>query len=188
MRNGYQETRITFAASDVPDLYAIHQMVMAITDGDKTISFAPVGLDFGGRMVVALRALPLMVMPGGMKTEEKHVEEGQSFAIHAGVRLVKRSDCGERMPKVEEAVKKWTSVMDAGGFQVADTRMVESAIAFHHQRLNKQIRLPFWAVSSTLTVVDAEKAAETMVRGVGRSRGLGFGMLMTLAPAQQIAA
>lgn len=186
VRNHYQEALITFAVEDVSDLYAIHQRVKVVTDGDKAITYAPVGLDREGRMVVALRALPGVDMPGcttqgdgiGITVEPKSVKDGMSFTIHAGVRLVKQTRCGERMPTVEEAMEKWTSAVTAGGFLADDTRMVESNIAFFHKRLNQQTRLPFWAVSGTLTVVDAEKAAGTMVRGIGRSRGLGFGMLM----------
>lgn len=173
----YCETGISFAAKDVPDLYAIHQRVMVVTDGDKAISYAPVGLDREGFMVVKLRALPGVEMPDGIAVERKPVKNGTSFTIQAGVRLVKRSDCGERMPTEDEALEKWTRAVTAGGFQVEHTRMVESAMSFYHRRLDSHTRLPFWLVTSTLTVVDAEKAAETMVRGVGRSRGLGFGML-----------
>lgn len=177
---GYLESIIAFAAKDVPDLYAIHQRVMAVTGGDKAITYAPIGSDREGRMTVALRALPGMLMPDGIATERKPVKDGMSFMIRTGVRLVKRSDRGERMPTVDEALEKWTHAVTDGGFQVESVRMAESAIAFHHKRLNQQTRLPFWAVSSALTVVDAKKAAETMVRGVGRSRGLGFGMLMVV--------
>ncbi|CDQ10634.1 conserved protein of unknown function [Acidithiobacillus ferrivorans] len=176
--NEYLESRITFPLADVPDLYAIHQRVMAVTEGDKSITYAPAGHDLEGRMVVVMRSKPGIVMPVGTTAERKSVEYGITFTIRAGVRLVKQTRYGERMPTVDEAMEKWTNAMSAGSFLVANTRMVESAIAFHHQRLGQRTRLPFWAVSSTLTVVDSEKAAETMVRGVGRSRGLGFGMLM----------
>lgn len=177
----YRETSISFAAKDVPDLYAIHQRVMVVTDGDKAITYAPVGADREGRMVVALRAMPCVEMPDSIAAEQKFIDEGMSFRIQAGVRLVKRSDFGERMPTGDEALEKWTRAVTAGGFHAENTRMAESAIAFHHQRLNQHTRLTFWAVSSTLTVVDAGKAVATMVRGVGRSRGLGFGMLMVVA-------
>lgn len=173
----YQETRITFTVSDVPDLYAIHQRVMVVTDGDHAITYAPVGLDEENRMMVALRAMPEVEMPDGMMADRHAVMDNATFRIQTGVRLVKRSDRGERMPTEDEALEKWNMALLAGGFRTENTRMVESNIAFHHKRLNQHTRLPFWAVSSTLTVVDAEKAAETMVRGVGRSRGLGFGML-----------
>lgn len=176
----YRETSISFSDKDVPDLYAIHQRVMVVTDGDRAITYAPVGLNREGRMVVALRAMPGVEMPDGIAAERKPVEDGMSFTIHAGVRLVKRSDRGERMPTEEEALEKWTRAVTAGGFRAEKTSMVESAIAFHHKRLGQHTRLPFWAVSSQLTVVDAEKAAATMVRGVGRSRGLGFGMLVVV--------
>lgn len=182
--NEYLESRITFPLADVPDLYAIHQRVMAVTEGDKSITYAPVGHDLEGRMVVVMRSKPGIVMPVGITAERKSVEYGITFTIRAGVRLVKQTRYGERMPTAEEAQEKWTRVVTAGGFQVSDTQqtsMVESNIAFHHTRLNQHTRLPFWAVGSTLTVVDAEKAAETMVRGVGRSRGLGFGMLTVVA-------
>lgn len=173
----YQEARITFGASEVPDLYAIHQRVMVITDGDKSITYAPVGHDHEGRMAVALRAMPGVSLSVQITAEQKPVEEGMIFTINAGIRLVKQTRFGERMPTVFEALDKWDAAMVGGGFKSYGTYMVESVIAFHHKRLNQNIRLPFWAVSSTLTVVDAEKAAATMVRGVGRSRGLGFGML-----------
>jgi hypothetical protein len=185
----YQEARITFAASDVPDLYAIHQKTLAVTEGDKAITYAPVGLNLERRMVVALRAMPGVEMPGcalqggcslqgdEMMADQCSIENGAIIPINAGVRLVKRSDHGERMPILDDALEKWNAALLAGGFKAENTRLVESAITFNHKRLNHHTRLPFWAVSSTLTVVDAEKAAETMVRGVGRSRGLGFGML-----------
>lgn len=179
----YQEARITFAASDVPDLYAIHQKTLAVTEGNKAITYAPVGLNRERRMVVALRAMPGVEMPGcalqgvEMMADQCSIENDAIIPINAGVRLVKRSDHGERMSILDDALGKWNAALLAGGFKAENTRLVESAIAFYHRRLNNHLRLPFYAVSSTLTVVDAEKAAETMVRGVGRSRGLGFGML-----------
>ena len=180
MAFNYQETRITFTASDVPDLYAIHQRVMVVTDGDKAITYAPLGVDRERRMAVVLRAMPGVEMPDDMVADQKAVDDGITFKVNAGIRLVKRSDGGERMPTVDEAVAKWNAALLAGGFVASNTRMVESNIAFYHKRLCQQTRLPFWAVSGTLTVVDAEKAAETMVRGIGRSRGLGFGMLQVV--------
>lgn len=193
----YVESTITFAARDVPDLYAVHRQVMMVTHGDKAITYAPVGLRVmmvadenkdityapvgqhqEGRMVVALRAMPDVKMPDGILAERKPMENGMSFTIHAGIRLVKRSDRGERMPTVEEALEKWTHAVTEGGFTAGNTHMVDSTIAFYHQRLNHHTKLPFWVVSSELTVADAGKAAETMVKGIGRSRGLGFGMLM----------
>ena len=187
MAFNYQETRITFTASDVPDLYAIHQRVMVVTDGDKAITYAPLGVDRERRMAVVLRSMPGVSMPGtdrqgdDMAADQKAVDDGMTFKVNAGIRLVKRSDGGERMPTVDEAVAKWNAALLAGGFVASNTRMVESNIAFYHKRLCQQTRLPFWAVSGTLTAVDAEKAAETMVRGIGRSRGLGFGMLQVVA-------
>lgn len=177
----YQESRIVFHLADVPDLYAIHQRVMAVTEGDRNVAYAPMGQDRDGRMVVVLRAGPGVVMPDGRATERHVMEDGMTFLVQAGVRLVKRSDFGERMPTEDEAMEKWNRLLADGGFLAENTRLVESHIAFHHKRLNQQTRLPFWAVSSRLTVVDAEKAAAAMVRGVGRNRGLGFGMLMGAA-------
>ncbi|MHB1643381.1 MAG: type I-E CRISPR-associated protein Cas6/Cse3/CasE [Acidithiobacillus sp.] len=177
MTFNYQEAMITFAAEEVPDLYAIHQRTLAVTNGNQRITYAPVGLNREKRMAVALRAMPDVEVPAGLAFENMTIEKNAILTIHAGVRLVKRSDFGERMPTPEEALEKWNAALAAGGFQAENARMVESAIAFHHKRLNQNTRLPFWAVSSTLTVVDAEQAAATMVRGVGRSRGLGFGML-----------
>lgn len=173
----YQEARITFGASEISDLYAIHQRVMAVTNGDKSIAYAPVGHDHEGRMAVALRAMPGVSLPDQITAEQLCIEDGAIFTINAGVRLVKQTRFGERMPTVFEALDKWDAAMVGGGFKSHDTHMAISAVAFHHKRLNQNIRLPFWAVSSTLTVVDAEQAAATMARGVGRSRGLGFGML-----------
>jgi hypothetical protein len=134
-------------------------------------------------MVVALRSAVdyrFQVAMEGVVAERKAVEAGMIFQVRAGVRLVKRSDRGERMPTEDEALEKWTRAVTAGGFSTEKTEMAESNITFFHQRLKQNTRLPFWAVSSQLTVVDAEKAAATMVRGVGRSRGLGFGMLMVV--------
>jgi hypothetical protein len=173
--NAYQEScRFLVAREDSGDLYAIHERIKAII-GNQPISYAPAGLDREGRMVVVLRSSPQSPLPD---SKWMYMEKGMAFKVNAGVRFVKRSDFGERMPTVGEALEKWTTVLSAGGFDARDTRLVESAIAFYHRRLNNHVRLPFWALSSTLTVVDAEKAAGTMIRGVGRSRGLGFGMLM----------
>lgn len=188
----YQEARISFAVNEASDLYSIHHLVMTVTGGDKGIAYGPVGRDLAGHTAVVLRALPGVSLPvscqsqNGFVVEQKSLEYGMSFNIITGVRLVKRSDFGERILTVDEATEKWTNVLTAGGFFVENTSMVETAIAFYHKRLSNHVRLPFWAVSSTLTVVDAEKAAETMVRGVGRSRGLGFGMLINFAGREAI--
>lgn len=174
----YQETRIDFAPGDVPDLYAIHRRVMVVTDGDKSITYAPRGINRDGRMEVVLRAMPGVDLPDGIMAEIRSVKNGDTFLVYAGVRLMKRSDSGERMPTLDVAREKWTAALTAGGFQVSDSRLAASVMAFYHKRLNQKTRLPFWVASSRLKVVDAEKAAETLIRGVGRSRGLGFGMLM----------
>lgn len=177
----YQEACITLAPDEAPDLYAIHERVMSLTNGNKGITCAPIGRDGEGRMAVLFRAMLGVSLPGGLPTERKSIEEAMTFTVNAGVRLVKQTRYGERMPIVDEAMEKWHRVLADGGFSTKNTQMVESAIAFYHRRLDQNTRLPFWAVSSDLTVMDAEKAAETMVRGVGRSRGLGFGMLMKAA-------
>lgn len=158
-------------------MYSIHQRVLAITHGDKAIRYGPVGALPDGRMVVLLRAADGTALPGVAEAELKTLEDGMRFTVRTGVRLIKQTCHGECMPDVDEAMEKWNQALSAGGFGAENTHMRESAISFFHRRLKRRTTLPFWAVTCTLIVVDAKMAAETMVRGVGRNRGLGFGML-----------
>lgn len=180
MTHLYQETRIDFAPGDVPDLYAIHRRVLAVTDGDKSISYAPRGINRDGRMEVVLRALPGVSFPDELPVTECLLAHGMTLNFQSGVRIVKQSDRGERMPTEAEALDKWLRLMENGGFQVESTRLEPSVIGFYHNRLSRFTRLPFWMVAGRLTVMDPQKAACTMVHGVGRGRGLGFGKLMVL--------
>lgn len=175
----YQEAHLQLGVDKTADLYVIHQQVMAVTDGNKAISYAPVGPDKSGNIVVRLRSAPGVMLPDGLTVDQKTLAEGETFSVYARIRLVRRSDFGERMPTVNESMGKWITLLSDNGFEVEEgARIAETATSFYHKRLSQQTRLPYWVVTSVLKVTDPEKAAQIMVRGIGRSRGLGFGMLM----------
>ncbi|WP_215842087.1 type I-E CRISPR-associated protein Cas6/Cse3/CasE [Acidithiobacillus montserratensis] len=59
---------------------------------------------------------------------------------------------------------------------------------FSDYRKWRNLRIPSWNVQARLTVKDADKAARTMVHGIGRNRGLGFGCLRAVSVADSLAA
>ncbi len=181
MTYAYQESRIDFMPESAADLYAIHCRVMEVTNGDKAITYAPRGLNRDGRMEVILRAMPGVSFPKGLASTSCGLAGGMTLRIQAAVRLVKQSDRGERMPSEDEALSKWIRQVEEGGFRAESTSLQPSFVGFHHTRLSRFTRLPFWMVSGVLTVVDPRQAACTMVHGVGRGRGLGLGKLMVVA-------
>lgn len=159
------------------DLYQIHQRVLAIVDGHYAASgimYAPGKVTEDGVQVILRSGQPQESFT------ENHVEVGTTLNVVSAARFIKRfgGQRKESMPDQREAILKWDDALLRGGFQAGETEMEVRHVDFYHPRQEKMIRLPFWAVKSEVTVMDAEKAAATMVRGVGRSRGLGFGMLI----------
>lgn len=171
----YQYARI-FAPATL-DLYGIHLHVLALTNGDPRFTYAPLGITSEGTCV-ELRAPMNTKMPNGVHATVSQMNDGDLFNVIGGLRFIKRSLSGERMPTEEEALDKFAAALSAGGLRLCDEGLAISANKVRFERKGVFLQLPFWVISGRLETINAALAADTMVRGVGRSRGLGFGMLV----------
>lgn len=176
----YQESRLFFNPDQVADLYDLHQKVLLHTKGNKSIAYGFLGPDDRGLLEVGLRAAPGIAFPQGAKPEICSLSPGQVISFFTRVRFVRQTRFGERRLTQEEAIQKCTEAAETGGFQASSLLMAESATTFYHKRLSRQTTLPYWVASGSLTVTDVEKATAYMIRGLGRSRGLGFGMILSV--------
>lgn len=172
----YLQSIITLAPGDIPDLYALHDRVQSLTGTNPRIFYSPDRQNAENALMIILRSLPGIDFPDTCPPETCVLTLNQSIAIKAPVRFF---DAFDRPVSIHnQAMDAWMRVMEEGGFRV------DHAILRAHNFISKdpqtmaEKEIPFWAISSLLTVKDPAKAAKTMVQGVGQEVELGFGMLI----------
>lgn len=172
----YLESIITLGPGDIPDLYTLHDRIQSLTDANPRIFYSPDRQNAENALMIVLRGLPGTTFPDACPPDTCVLTRDQSIAIKAPVRFV--DDFGHPLSGHNQAMDAWMRVMQEGGFRV------DHAILRAHNFISKdpqtiaEKEIPFWAISSLLTVKDPAKAAKTMVQGVGQDVELGFGMLI----------
>lgn len=170
----YQSARIL--VPNALDFYGIHQHVLSLTQGNPQCTYAPLGTTSEG-VFVELRTPMGVVLPDLPMTAHS-IQKEDRFSMIGAFRFVRQTRFGERMPTTEEAITKFVAAITAGGLEPVDTGFSITNNRVRFERKGRSMQLPFWVISGEVVVTDASLAAATMVRGVGRSRGLGFGMLV----------
>lgn len=176
------------------DLYSIHQSVTRLLDGQPSengYAYSPLRVE-GSRMQVLLRRMADNINPlvsenvenvmqlsgdAAISWRRRWLQEGDRLDMRCAARFVRQTASGERTLRPDEA--RVRMVMAMQGFRVEAINSEDRAIEF--SKKGKTLCLPFWAFTLTATVIDERLAAKTMVHGVGRSRGLGFGMLVDVS-------
>lgn len=163
------------------DLYQIHRAVTQKMGGQpaaKGFAYAPYRFLTSGAVQVLLRTFEPENESGLEWCSRPLLNAGDRLQVLCTARLVKRSDSGEKLPDVSEAQSKLVQALR--GFSVEELELPSSGVISFMHKTHRMIRLPYWHFRDVdITVTDPEQAVETMVRGVGRNRGLGFGMLIT---------
>lgn len=181
--DAYFEAPMILPLSMIGDqgLYGVHQAVTRMMGGQPSemgYAYSPVRVTKMG-VEVLLRRNTAGIKP--FSWDRQVLQVGDALNLRCAARFTRQTAKGERMPGEDEAIEKLIKSMH--GFQVDSVDHLER-LSMECHKAGKSVRLPFWAFMLHVTVVDAEKAATTMIRGVGRSRGLGFGMLIISREAE----
>lgn len=179
----YQEALICLNPSDAPDLYAVHQRILKITDGNRDIHYIPVdqAATVQSQKNVWLRSRAGIRFPPQTRLRIRILRRQQRFTAYADVRLIRQTAIGERLPSEASTLARWSAIMEAGGLQAENMQITPKIVQFYYARLRQKTRFHYWRITSDFTVIDPEKAVDTLIKGVGRSKGLGFGRLIRIA-------
>lgn len=167
----YQEARILFPPC--ANLYEVYQHLAIIVNHFPEIAYSPIGSPgcFDGAI---LRAPKGAKFPDAIEPMDQMIAEGETCLARGGFRL------GTHGESETEIAEIWANVMAASGFKSdpENTLIVRLVMRFPAWGAYPAIRLPYWMIASSLRVEHADKAAETLARGVGEDLALGFGMIL----------
>ena len=142
---------------------------------------------------ILVRSINPPVEGVGIKTRSETVPSTGMIEVKVLLNPVRRSDHGER-PIVDPAeVSAWTrSLFAVHGMEVVVNEDDEGAEApsvwvsrvssapIHAPRKDAAVPAFFWSVRAVVTVVDSKAFAAAWLRGLGRKKAYGAGMLLRL--------
>lgn len=131
----------------------------------------------GNKVIVRSENYPDRYLKNGVVVSNKEytpLKNGDEFPAFVRVnatRHVGNNNVPLAMNEVEEWVKN-----KADGFELCDIEVVDEGTLKATKNVHR-ITLHSYSVFAVFTVVDVEKANKTMVKGIGREKRFGFGMI-----------
>ena len=141
-------------------------------DKGRSFLFAPFVLD-NQSMMVFVRGEHLLPEKSIAFSE---VDDGQAYSFNVLVRAVRRSMSGERLINDDDELHLWIKE-HMHGFDILTMNNTFEG-PFTMERGRNTVKLGAWRTSGTLLVTDKISAMETLRKGIGRTRGFGFGMII----------
>lgn len=176
-------SEIKFLAGSVRDAYRAHQTAWSVVgqSPNQTRHFHHdyMPLPFNNGAVITVRALSKH-LPDNARVIQTHYEADSvlKFSLGAAASIIRHNK--KEFPCVtRDELLQWINARSAAnGFQVqAEFLDVDSQASLIAKPGNKRFFLNRAHFSGALKVTDSDLFAQALVNGIGRHKGLGFGML-----------
>lgn len=163
-----------------PNPYDVHSIVYDAMLGERKdegrdflFTILP---DLGGIVVIRSQSLPFHMRPCASPVVVPELGERRAFELVAAP-MTKSHGVAKPLPKDQPGMRlEWLSRMgQRHGFEVVEASV--SSRQMHFDRKGVQFSLERAEFRGEITVTDQEKLAAALSSGIGRGRGLGFGMM-----------
>jgi len=164
-------TEIALAAPpSIRDIYRMHQDVWRHVDKAQSVRHRPVILYRQDQGLVRVRVSDCAVMYGRGIPDRVSFESGQ--AMEWRVRLALWSD----LTQARDIKARILEILERAGVEVNFLRF-RNGVA-EGRKLHHVIQLPIADVEAHVRILDPVQAKEAWLRGLGRGRRFGFGMIL----------
>lgn len=157
------------------DIYQLHQAVWSQVDRAQAVRHRPVILYRQDRGLVRVRVSDCAILRGRGQPDRASFEEGQSLDWQVRLALW-RDDTSPTHNIARDAEARIVALLESAGV-VVDDLSFSTGLAMGQKQAHG-IRLPVADVQARVRIVDAARARDAWIHGLGRGRRFGFGMLM----------
>jgi len=161
--------------NDCKHWYQIHQALCKRTKGSKEYRYAVLRWT-PEETKVLLRSSADSNLPG--KQQLRELPTGKRILTRCSVQLLHRGNSGHSLIPEEEAKARLTNTFVENGFSVHSLEVSPDEVFI--DKGSSRFIAEYHEMTAIVQVADREAATKLWIAGIGRSKGLGFGLPVEL--------